>query len=64
MILDALKTLYDVIDLVTLQKFVIMEFRERQLLQFEQMQKRKNEEGAAAVAGKRYQINHLNMQSA
>ena len=62
MVLDALKALFDVIDLVQLQKFVIVEFRERQLLQFEQMQKRKSEGGSAV--GRRYQINHLNMQSA
>lgn len=47
MILDSLKSLFDVIDLVELQKFVIVEFRERQLLQFEQMQKRKAEGGSA-----------------
>ena len=60
MILDALKSLFDVIDLVQLQKFVIIEFRERQLLQFELMQKRKSE----GVSAQRYQINHQNMQSA
>ena len=59
MILDALKSLFDVIDLVQLQKFVIVEFRERQLLQFEQMQKRKSEGGSSV--GRRYQINHENM---
>ena len=62
MVLDALKALFDVIDLVQLQKFVIVEFRERQLLQFEQMQKRRSEGGS--ITGRRYQINHQNMQSA
>ena len=62
MIMDQTKTLFDVVDVVQLQQFVIREFRERHqaLLDFHKSSKEKG----ITVEFKRYRINHLNMQSA
>ena len=62
LILDQIKTLLDVIDVVSLQKFVIQEFRERHLHLYD-LHKRNREQGGNHVI-KRYHIDHLNMQSA
>jgi hypothetical protein len=62
MIIDQIKTLFDVVDVVSLQKFVIHEFRERHQLLYD-MHKYNKARGSADEI-KRYQINHMNMQSA
>ena len=62
MILDNIKTLLDVIDIVQLQSFVIQEFRDRHQHLYDQHTK--NRENGSATAVKRYQLDHLNMQSA
>lgn len=63
MILDQIKTLLDVVDVVQLQKFVIQEFRERHQHLYE-LHKKNREQGYNQVVIKRYHIDHLNMQSA
>ena len=62
MILDNIKTMFDVVDIVQLQKFVIQEFRDRHQHLYDQHTKNREQGNTTAV--KRYQINHLNMQSA
>jgi len=56
-ILAEVRTMFDIIDIVTLQKFVIQEFRERHLklrILFE--------ESGEEVS--RFKLDHMNMQSA
>lgn len=62
MMIDQIKTLFDVIDVVTLQKFVIREFRERHQLLYD-LHKYNKARGSNDEV-KRYQVNHMNMQSA
>lgn len=62
LILDNIKTQYDVIDLVQMQKFVINEFAKRHHQQH-QLIIRNQEEGNNQPV-RRYQIDHNNMQSA
>lgn len=57
-----MKTLFDVIDVVQLQKFVINEFRERHQLLYD-MHKQNKEKGINQEI-KRYHVDHQNMQSA
>ena len=57
-----MKGLFDVTDVVQLQKFVIQEFRERHQHLYE-MHKLNKARGATEII-RRYQINHMNMQSA
>jgi len=59
MILDQIKTLFDVIDVVQLQKFVIQEFRDRHQHLYELHKWNKQNGGNVII--RRYQINHLNM---
>lgn len=62
MLLDQMKTLFDVIDVVQLQKFVINEFRERHQLLYD-MHKYNKLNGINKEI-KRYHVDHQNMQSA
>ena len=62
MILDAAKSLFDVIDIVTMQKFIIGEFSARHQV-LSEMHQANREAGNTRII-KRYQIDHLNMQSA
>jgi len=62
MLLDQMKTLFDVIDVVQLQKFVINEFRERHQLLYD-MHKYNKLHGINKEI-KRYHVDHQNMASA
>ena len=62
LILDNIKTQYDVVDIVSMQKFVINEFARRHHVQH-QLIMRNQEEGLDRPI-RRYQIDHNNMQSA
>jgi len=64
MILDQIKNLLDVIDIVQLQKFVISEFRDRHQFQLDFHKKNQENGGDEEQIVKRYWINHMNMQSA
>jgi hypothetical protein len=59
MIFDQIKSLFDVQDVVELQKFVINEFRERHQFLYD-LHKNNRESGSSQVI-KRYKINHNNM---
>mmetsp|Transcript_7746 Transcript_7746/g.12999 ORF Transcript_7746/g.12999 Transcript_7746/m.12999 type:complete len:260 (+) Transcript_7746:508-1287(+) len=63
MIFDQVKTLFDVIDVVQLQQFVIREFRERHQFLLDMHRENQQLNGNSEVF-KRYKLNHLNMQSA
>jgi hypothetical protein len=62
MVLDQIKTLFDVVDVVQLQKFVINEFKERHehLLDLHKY----NKLNGIDAQVKRYHVDHTNMQSA
>jgi len=62
MVLDQMKTLFDVIDVVQLQKFVINEFRERHQLIYDMHNF--NKQNGIEKEIKRYHVDHQNMQSA
>lgn len=62
MVLDQIKTQFDVVDVVQLQKFVINEFRERHKLLLDM--DKYNKLRGINVKIKRYQVDHNNMQSA
>ena len=55
MIFDQIKTLFDVTDVVELQKFVIQEFRDRHKHLYELHKK------ATGEVIRRYKIDHMNM---
>ena len=56
MVLDQIKTLFDVIDVVQLQKFVIHEFRERHQLLYDMHKYNKQHQIHQYI--KRYHVDH------
>lgn len=61
-VLDNLKTMFDVVDIVTLQRFVMSEFRQRR--QYVKSLIRQNQERGDSKIIKPYQMDHENMHSA
>lgn len=61
LILDQLKTMFDIIDIVTMQKFVINEFSERHTAHHNLIMKNQQEGNNQPI--RRYWIDHLNLQS-
>ena len=60
--LDGLKTQFDIIDIVTMQKFVIHEFVGRHTTHHNLILR--NQEQGVNKQIRRYQVDHMNMQSA